>query len=332
MTATFLIVVFVLPWLWSAAVTGMDRMAPDARPDDRTEKRYLLILVAPVALGMMAAACARWLPLSVDNSNAWGPTVTAWHRLSQWLPLAGLAIYAIGLAIRAVPLAKQFLTLHCIASRAQPSGIASDVRLTEATVPPLSWGRGIVLLPKSLVAQVLPAQIDLLIAHERAHIRRGDVAWYAALSWIDAILWFNPFVRRQTARCRLAAELACDRAVTRMAPEERQTYASCLLAALKHASGAPVCAPAGFSTASAVEARLRMSEILTPASLRRPRPWTPFTVVLLILPLLALQYAWAQPGVTKPPADKGVHAKRLTPESGRTDQVRSDSNRKGKPS
>jgi hypothetical protein len=297
MSAAVLIAVFVMPWLWGAAVTGMDRMAPEARPDDRTEKRYLMILLAPVGLGVVAVLCARWLPMTVIQSDdmSAGHGANLWQTFVAWMVPACLAIYAAGVVIKAVPLARQFMTLHGIVRRAQPSTFAKDVRLTDAELPPLSWGRGVVLLPQGLVAKVPPAQTELLIAHERAHIRRGDIAWYAILSWIDALLWFNPFIRRQTARCRLAAELACDGAVTRMAPEDRETYAACLLAALKHASGAPFCAPAVLSATNAAEARLRMTEILTSASSRRPRPWAPFSAILLILPLLAMQYALAQP-------------------------------------
>jgi hypothetical protein len=322
MTATFLIVVLAAPLLWSAAIVGIRRLfADEAQPDDQTEKRYLLILLAPVLLGPVAAAIAHWLPLPVHlattrmivattaaTGGTGGQGAPTWHMVIAWLVPACLVFYALGLAVKAVPLALQFLTLHRIVGEARTSSIAPDVRLTEAAVPPLSWRRGTVLLPQGLVTQLAPAQIDLLIAHERAHIQRGDVAWYALLSWIDAIFWFNPFIRNQTALCRLAAELACDAAVTRATPEMREVYAACLLTTLKHAAGdALACAPAVFSNSNSGEFKMRMTEIMRKsAPPRKPRWLMQSAVALLILPLAGVQYAWSQDTAAKPTAAQGA--------------------------
>lgn len=307
MSPAILTIAFVLPLLWSAVVAGLRRLSPaDGPPDDRTEKRFLLLLLAPVLLAPAAAITAHWLPLPAPpvaltatvlaSTSGSAPVTSLWQPLAPWLVPAGLTVYAIGLAIRVVPLALQCLALDGIVRRARPSAVAPDVRLTEAAVPPLSWGRGVVLLPQSLIKHLSVTEIDLLIAHERAHIARGDIVFYAILSWIDAAFWFNPFVRHQTTRCRLAAELACDAAVTHAAPAMREAYAACLLTALKHTAGdALQCAPAVFSPTNSGEFKMRMTEIMRNSTApRKPRPLLQVTAALLLLPLAGVQYAWSQ--------------------------------------
>ena len=68
-----------------------------------------------------------------------------------------------------------------------------------------------------------------VIAHELAHVRRGD----HYLAWIELVAgllwWWNPlfwFVRR---RVRESAELACDAIALAALPGSRRTYAELLL-------------------------------------------------------------------------------------------------------
>jgi murein DD-endopeptidase MepM/ murein hydrolase activator NlpD len=157
-----------------------------------------------------------------------------------------------------------------------------------------------------LIAALTPAQIALVVAHERAHVRRGDALFYAMLAWADALFWFNPFVRAQTRRCRLAAELACDAAVTAASPQMRRAYAQALIAALKHTAGdALQCAPAVFSTRIVGEHRMRIGEIMHGAASRRKRPaWAVCVAACLVAtPLGALQIAVAQTDGARRPAE-----------------------------
>ena len=100
-----------------------------------------------------------------------------------------------------------------------------------------------------------------VIAHELAHVRRGDhiVAWVELVAGL--IWWWNPlfwFVRR---RCRESAELACDAIALAACPNGRRIYAELLLELSAGLCARRTTAPAlGMSagTTSSFERRLSM--------------------------------------------------------------------------
>ena len=85
---------------------------------------------------------------------------------------------------------------------------------------------------------ILPADIDtrfdgeerqLMLAHERVHLRRGD-AWantFAALA--RCVFWFNPLVHVAASRMRHDQELACDARVIATYPHARRAYGEAML-------------------------------------------------------------------------------------------------------
>ncbi|MEO0611879.1 MAG: peptidoglycan DD-metalloendopeptidase family protein [Pseudomonadota bacterium] len=108
------------------------------------------------------------------------------------------------------------------------------VRITAATVPPLVTRGGAILIPRALLAALEPSAITQIIDHERCHWRRGDPHGFLALALVARLCWFNPFVHHQIARCRLAAELACDADVLARTPRSaRKAYARTLIHAAR---------------------------------------------------------------------------------------------------
>ena len=140
------------------------------------------------------------------------------------------------------------------------------------------------------------AQLQMILSHEREHLKRGDSRWFVTLAVVDAVFWFNPFVRHQTRQCRLAAELACDAAVVASAPEMRGTYAEALVRVLKHAAGdVRQYAPTAFSPEKSGDYRMRISEIMRPPSRSgKPRLIVAAVAAALIVPLGIAQFAWSQ--------------------------------------
>ena len=99
-----------------------------------------------------------------------------------------------------------------------------------------------------------------VIAHELAHIRRGDhyLAWLELVAGL--VWWWNPlfwFVRR---RLRESAELACDAIALSVCNDSRRSYAELLLA-LSSGSKSPFLAPVlaiGATSTASFERRLSM--------------------------------------------------------------------------
>lgn len=325
MTDLIVLIVLLIPLAWSGAVAGLRRLSGNPVPDDAAEKYQLLIMVTPVLLGVLWIALSRLmpvaLPLPLPSLVDGGPIVATPHAaaatrhvkaaidLGPWVLNAALLAWIAGALGRFVPLAAALLRLRHIAGRAGRSEIDGVfVRLTEAALPPLALGRATILLPAGLAAQMAPEELRLIIRHEQAHLRRRDPLFFAVLGLLDAALWFNPFLRRQTRRCRLAAELACDAAASGNNPVERETYARVLIRALKHTAGnVRSHAPAAISNVKSGDYHMRLNEIMhaDPAARKPKRRWLYLGLAAAVVPVAMVQFAWAQETV---PATPSPHA------------------------
>jgi len=297
-------ILIVIPFVWSAAIVALRRQRT---PDDAEEKTALLLMLAPVVLGGLALLLPGWMPVHVALpviGHMSVPPSPVPHALAAgarfdavlWLAVGCVAVYVSGVLVKGARLWLTFARLRQVAATARRVTIAGHaVSVTPAAVPPLAWGRGTVILPDSMTEAFTAADLGLIIRHETAHLRRGDPLWFAALSWIEALLWFNPFVRAQIQRCRLAAELACDAVV---APASRETYADVLLRTLRLTSAhALSCVPAVDSCG---DYRMRLTRIMTAAPARTSAHWLAAAAVVAVLPVTAAQFAWAQSAAPDP--------------------------------
>ncbi|MDZ4692224.1 M23/M56 family metallopeptidase [Terricaulis sp.] len=306
---------FFAPLIWSAVVALTRRGAVGWRAGetlhDKHEKAVLAVMLAPIAFGALLLALpgetfAVVVPPLLDfvefaaNTSEAGLAVSASSPPIDWLFFLSallFVLYVAGVARFAAPLIAAHLRLRAWSASARPHPDLRDVYISDLAETPLAISKKRLLFPRALMETLSPTQVSLVVDHERHHHSRGDVVFYAALSWIEALLWFNPFVRTQTRNCRLAAELDCDAAVTAAAPELRRTYAQTLLLVLKHGAGRAVrCAPAVFSHKTVGEHRMRILQIMkSDAGARKRTPWLAYAAALaLITPLGAAQLALAQ--------------------------------------
>ena len=91
-----------------------------------------------------------------------------------------------------------------------------DIRILQSDqiAQPCAGGmwRSFILLPAEIDKQLTTSELSAIVAHEIAHIDRGDVIKNMGLRVVQAVFWFNPgfcFVVRAYEQGR---ELACDRA------------------------------------------------------------------------------------------------------------------------
>lgn len=90
------------------------------------------------------------------------------------------------------------------------------------------WIKPVILLPVSALTQLSAEQIEAVLIHELAHIKRRDYFWNLIISFADILYYFNPFVSRLVAMIREEREHACDDWVLQF-PYQPQTYAGALL-------------------------------------------------------------------------------------------------------
>ena len=87
--------------------------------------------------------------------------------------------------------------------------------------------RPVILLPVAALTSLTPDQIEALLAHELAHIRRRDYAVNMAQTIAEALLFFHPAVWWLSARIREEREHCCDDIALDVCAEP-VTYASAL--------------------------------------------------------------------------------------------------------
>ncbi len=110
-------------------------------------------------------------------------------------------------------------------------GIRCAVRLLESAwvrVPAVvGWIRPVVLLPIGLLAGMAPQQVELILAHELAHIRRRDFLANLIQTAIETALFYHPAVWWISRTIRNEREACCDDLVV-ATTGERLLYARAL--------------------------------------------------------------------------------------------------------
>ncbi|HEX7707510.1 MAG TPA: M56 family metallopeptidase [Thermoanaerobaculia bacterium] len=93
-------------------------------------------------------------------------------------------------------------------------GLPRAVTLLEssAVVVPsvIGWLRPVVLLPASTLTGLTPAQIEMILAHELAHIRRHDFAVNLLQAFVETLMFYHPAVWWISSRVRVERENCCD--------------------------------------------------------------------------------------------------------------------------
>src|SRR5207253_10299038 len=74
----------------------------------------------------------------------------------------------------------------------------------------VGWLRPVILLPASALTGLTPQQLDVLLAHELAHVRRYDYLVNLVLSVIEMLLFYHPAVWWVSRRVREEREHCCD--------------------------------------------------------------------------------------------------------------------------
>lgn len=70
--------------------------------------------------------------------------------------------------------------------------------------------RPVIWLPASLLTRLTPDQVEAVLAHELAHVRRLDWLWNGLQCAVEALLFYHPAVWWLSRRIRQERENACD--------------------------------------------------------------------------------------------------------------------------
>lgn len=125
---------------------------------------------------------------------------------------------------------------------------------------PIVLGRREICLPIRTARDLTHGQLRALVAHEVAHIIRGDGLWFAAMACLESVLFVQPLNRLGRRELRHLAELSCDEWAARRISDP-MAVAQCLVevASWSRQPG-PATVPAATSSKGLAERVQRLIE------------------------------------------------------------------------
>jgi len=297
-----------------------------ARPMPRPERAMLHdadkqgSLVVPASAGK-----------GVDLVPAPPKGAAAWRaRIDHCLPWF-LAIWAAGVLVLSVRLAGGWLKVQrmkTLASRIEAAwaadrvavlseklGLSRAVRVLESTLVrmPLAvgWIKPVILLPAASLVDLTPEQLEAIVAHELAHVRRFDYLVNLIQTAVETLLFYHPCVWWASRRIRIERENCCDDAAV-AACGDKVSYVAALARLME--AGIANALPAPAAGGSGVVDRVKRLLHGCPSHDRRATGWLALPIIVAfaaVMVALAVPKAQAQaPRVIE--ADASTYAAVLT--------------------
>lgn len=196
-------------------------------PADRATARYLAACAA-LAAQLLAPAItfvSAYGNASATAAAAGATAVELGARIADWVPM----IWALGVQLMLLRVAFGWWRIRRVertatalepALRARFEGIARELGVrrplrwlaTDGVPVPMTTGalRPIIFLPLWAISGVPAASLEMIVAHELAHVRRWDYAVNLVQSLVEAIYFFHPVVWWVSAKAREDREACCD--------------------------------------------------------------------------------------------------------------------------
>jgi beta-lactamase regulating signal transducer with metallopeptidase domain len=236
------------------------------------------------------------LGLRASNASALGS-------MEEWVPML-LRVWLAGVAMLTLRLLSGWMWVQRMKSHeAQPVHesleavghrlmrrlhIVRAVRFLESRrvdVPTvIGWVSPVVLLPVSALAGLTPRQVEAILAHELAHIRRHDYVVNLLQTVVETLLFYHPAVWWVSHRIRVERENCCDDLAVSLCGDP-VAYAAALaeLEGLRTSSGQLALAASGGSLLQRVKRLLG-----APSHAGRAPGWLAAGVALLVVAALSV--------------------------------------------
>jgi beta-lactamase regulating signal transducer with metallopeptidase domain len=198
-----------------------------------------------------AVRVIKHLPAQAVTSAASSSAVTTQSRPLSWSRLAWIvgvwlagALFMIGRTTFSLLRLRRTLAAAAAVSRgelerdlamlAAQAGIAEPrLLLLDAIPSPIAAPSSRIVLPAWAIDTLDPSQLRAMLAHELAHVVRGDVFWKLLTAYWRALFWFVPLMTVAQRRLDEIAELACDAFAAQHTGNGRR-LAECLAACAEH--------------------------------------------------------------------------------------------------
>jgi len=153
----------------------------------------------------------------------------------------------------------------------------------------IGWLRPVILIPVSALAGLAPHQLDALVLHELAHVRRFDTIVNMLLTTVETLLFYHPAVWWVGRQLRIEREHCCDDIAVSACGDARLYVEALTLLAPWNAAGGAMLAANGGSL------KHRAARLLDGAAAERRRAPLSAVTGLALLGLLAGSVAMAAP-------------------------------------
>ncbi|MEM9656881.1 MAG: M56 family metallopeptidase [Planctomycetota bacterium] len=151
----------------------------------------------------------------------------------------------------------------------------------------IGWLKPIVLLPIGILAELSPAELESILAHELAHVRRRDYLANLLQTALETVFFYHPAVWWISRRIRLEREHCCDDAAVQACGSRVDLSAALTKAAAARVDARLAVAAAGRPS----QALRRVQRLLGAEPQRRELPQASAAAALVLLGLtLALQW------------------------------------------
>jgi beta-lactamase regulating signal transducer with metallopeptidase domain len=234
------------------------------------------------------------------------PQNVGWAALAVWAAIALWQLIRFAFALGALEKLKRNAKPLPIEYREQlqrwnaANQTHAGVRLcvSDETLVPIAVGLfdAMILIPESLLQRLQPDDIDRILLHEFAHLRRRDDWIHAFQRIVSAVLFFNPAVAFIAHHMDLEREVSCDDSVLERDGLQPVPYATCLtkMAEIVAWPYAPLAAPGVFNTRRNLS--IRVERLLTSARDNRTRiAALPAFAALLVIAMAGLAGASVSP-------------------------------------
>ncbi|WP_376695606.1 TonB family protein [Wenzhouxiangella sp. EGI_FJ10305] len=235
----------LLHFLWQGALIGLLYAA--TLPATRGATARTRYIIAVLTLAALAAAPGLTLALLLQSANmgattasvatdtastilglqaAAGGTDVGGISVMHWVVaawLAGVLLLSARLALgwhflrrlrrtadfsAASSLQPQLRTLVRRLGISRPVALAVSARIQSPVV--IGWLKPLVLLPPAILTGLPTRQLEMVLAHELAHVRRLDHLVNLCQTVTETVLFYHPVVRWVSHRIRIERENACD--------------------------------------------------------------------------------------------------------------------------
>jgi uncharacterized protein (TIGR03435 family) len=148
----------------------------------------------------------------------------------------------------------------------------------------------VILLPPAIASGLTPAQLEAVLAHELAHVKRHDYAVNILQSFVETLFFYHPVTWWISHQIRIEREVCCDMLAVECCGDA-MGYARALLAIAEQRLAAPRLALASTG-GSLVDRVQRLLDL--PAHDYRPSRWSSVVALCLALACAGLNVNWTR--------------------------------------